>query len=198
MKKILIPIIATAVFIGGCASVQEVPQAMIDAENSCFTAVAEVKIAQAARSSTVQIIEFKDERNYVMALAIEQLGKAASPVEVSAFVPCTLTVQAFLRESGQTARSMNAITSKAVGVLGVVGGIYVGGQAIEGILAGAGSTYVGSRVNSAGDNNAALQYQTGAGSQATNAPPVVEEIPEEIPEELPAEEAPIEEELPIE
>lgn len=154
MKKILFTLLAASL-IAGCATMEPVPQAMIDSENECFREVAKVQVANAARTSTIQIVEFKDERNYVMALAIEQLGRAAGPVQVSEFIPCTLTVQTYLRESGQNVRSVNSITSKAVGVLGVVGGIWVGGNALEGILGAAGATtnYTNSRVISDSGNN---------------------------------------------
>lgn len=190
MKKTLFTLLASVFILAGCASLDPVPQAMIDSENLCFKEVAKAQIAEASASSSIKIVEFKDERNYVMALAIEKLGNAATPVQVSSFIPCTLTVQAYLRESGAAVRSANAITQKAVGAIGVVGGIWAGGEAISSILgAGVGATtYTNSNVANGSENSI---------GNVTNPMPEVAlpeiEAPIEVPElEVPEIEVPIE------
>jgi len=165
---VLIVVILIAFFsiAGGCAKPVMIPAEIMTAENECMREVAKVQISTNAANMRQTTMQFKDERNAVLVIAIEALAKSNAQVAVSPFIPCTLTVQAYLRENGAVMRSNNDITKKAVGIVGVVGGIWAAGNALEGLvgLGGATTNISGSRVVSGSSDSSA----SGAGLGTAN------------------------------
>ncbi len=132
-------LVAVASFIllwlGGCAKPVTVPGNMMEQETLCMREVAKVQISMnASAAMRKQQIQFKDERNAVMVIAIEALARNNNQLGVSPFIPCTLTVQNYLQENGAIARSNNQISQKALGALTFIGGAVVIGNSIEGIV----------------------------------------------------------------
>ena len=157
MKAInIISILSVSVLLifAGCAKPVIIPPELLAQETECMAQVAKVQISTNAANYRQTRREFKDERNAVLVIAIEALAKSNAQVALSPFIPCTQTVQAYLRENGAVMRSNNDITQKAIGVVGIVGGIWAAGNAIEGIMSNVGSSteISGSRVVQNSDN----------------------------------------------
>ena len=155
--KIIEPFVVAAiitfiVMLAGCAKPVMIPAELMAQENLCFHEVAKVQISTNAANYRQTRVQFKDERNAVLVIAIEALAKSNAQVALSPFIPCTLTVQAFLRENGAINRSNNELAQKAIGATAIVGGIWVGGMALENVLgsitAGGATTINNSRVTS--------------------------------------------------
>jgi len=145
---------APLLLVGACAKPLIVPGELLTQETECMKEVAKVQFSNNAANQRQTTMVFKDERNAVLVIAIEALAKSNAQVAVSPFIPCTLVVQAFIRENGAIARSNNEITQKAISATAIIGGIWATGNAIEGIVGSAGSatTISGSRVVQNSDN----------------------------------------------
>ena len=135
MDKVLaaLLVIGLAVFFivaSGCAKLPAIPPELVTNYQDCMVKSHSIAIAEAKN-----IPVFKDDRDFIIwrLTANDKIyGEHCDDVIIS-----------FLRENGVVIASSNRVWSKGIGAGALVGGIYAGGNAIEGILgaAGAATTY---------------------------------------------------------
>ena len=114
----------------GCTKLPDVPAEMIDQYQGCMTKAHSIAIEE---SKNIPV--FKDDRDFI-------IWRLTANDKIYG-EHCDDMIIAFLRENGAAVTSSNRLWGKGIGAGAVIGGIYAGGNAIEGIVgaAGAVSTY---------------------------------------------------------
>jgi len=170
-------ILLISLLLTACAKPVIIPAELLANETLCMVEIAKVQISNNVASLTIKQNRqvYVDERNALVAAAITALSEANRPLAVSPFIPCTMTVQNFLRENGAIARSNNEITQKAIGAVQWVGGALVitegVGDIVGAIAGGAGATtnISGSRVISGSGNGSTGSAFSASGEGLGNA-----------------------------
>jgi hypothetical protein len=145
--KIVFMGIVMLMFMSGCAKTLVMPAEMIQDRQACITEVQKTELKKAEKSTPTgpQISQFKDERNYVMAMAIEKLGEANKKAKESPFAHCDDAMIAWLKANGAIALSNNETVRKGFTVSGAVGGAWIikdGVVETVGAIAGAGANNI--------------------------------------------------------